>query len=175
MSAIGNAITIPHPLNRATVTLWKKSIAKSLSLSSEDAKVIELTAKCAIVNYGCELTGRPFSSVSCRKHLVEYGEQQRWKRRYAMNFLMWCAFIWGVFWFLGGFYLGFIVQLENDGDVTMGTSPLPMKGCKFWPMLDTHGNWAVSVLYWPRLLWNGAYVDNGHLPGPMTLTPTAER
>ena len=26
------------------------------------------------------------------------------------------------------------------------TSPLPVKGCKFWPMLGTHCHWAVGVL-----------------------------
>ena len=26
----------------------------------------------------------------------------------------------------------------------METSPLPVKGCKFWPMLGTHGHWACS-------------------------------
>ena len=25
-------------------------------------------------------------------------------------------------------------------------SPLPMKGCNFWPMLSTYGHWAVRVL-----------------------------
>ena len=43
------------------------------------------------------------------------------------------------------------------------TSPLPVRGCKFWPMLGTHDHWAVSVRY------------NGHLRGTMTLTPIAER
>ena len=28
----------------------------------------------------------------------------------------------------------------------METSPLPVKGCKFWPMLGSHGHWAVRVL-----------------------------
>ena len=28
----------------------------------------------------------------------------------------------------------------------METSPLPVKGCKFLPMLGTHGHWAVTVL-----------------------------
>ena len=28
----------------------------------------------------------------------------------------------------------------------METSPLPVKGCKFWPMLSTLGHWAVRVL-----------------------------
>ena len=26
------------------------------------------------------------------------------------------------------------------------TLPLPVKGCKFWPMVGTHGHWAVRVL-----------------------------
>ena len=29
----------------------------------------------------------------------------------------------------------------------METSPFPMKGCKFWPMLGTRVHWAVRVLY----------------------------
>ena len=29
----------------------------------------------------------------------------------------------------------------------METSPLPVKGCIFWPMLGTHGHWTVRVLY----------------------------
>ena len=28
----------------------------------------------------------------------------------------------------------------------MKTSPLPVKGCKCWPMRGTHGHWAVRVL-----------------------------
>ena len=28
----------------------------------------------------------------------------------------------------------------------METSLVPVKGCKFWPMLGTHGHWAVRVL-----------------------------
>ena len=27
------------------------------------------------------------------------------------------------------------------------TLPLPTKGCKFWPMLGTHGYWAMRVVY----------------------------
>ena len=37
------------------------------------------------------------------------------------------------------------------------TSPVPVKGCKFWPMLGTHGHWAVSV---PHLLRRGPNHDN---------------
>ena len=62
----------------------------------------------------------------------------------------------------------FFTQLEM--------SPLPVKGCKFWPMLGTHGHWAVRGLYSvSHLLWHGASVYNGHLRGPVTVTPNAER
>ena len=36
------------------------------------------------------------------------------------------------------------------------TSPLPVKGCKIWPLLSTHGQWAV------RVLWCHTYCDTGH-------------
>ena len=42
----------------------------------------------------------------------------------------------------------------------METSPLPVKGCKFWPMLGTHGHWAVRFFSMPHLLWHGASVYN---------------
>ena len=54
----------------------------------------------------------------------------------------------------------------------METSPSPVKGCKFRPMLGIHGHWAVSV---PHPLRHGPTVYNGHLRGPVTLTPVAER
>ena len=58
----------------------------------------------------------------------------------------------------------------------METSPLPVKGCKFWLMLGTHGHWAVRVYFSvPHPLWHGASVNNGHLRGTVTLTPIAER
>ena len=49
----------------------------------------------------------------------------------------------------------------------MQTSPLPLKGCKFWP-------------WWPlssegSLAWHGESVYNGNIRGPVTVTPTAER
>ena len=39
----------------------------------------------------------------------------------------------------------------------METTPLPIKGCKCWPMLGTRGHWAVRVL---RVCQ--AYCDKGH-------------
>ena len=55
------------------------------------------------------------------------------------------------------------------------TLPLPMKGCKFFLCsaflaIDQWGFFSVS-----HLLWHGASVYNGHLRGPVTLAPDAER
>ena len=52
----------------------------------------------------------------------------------------------------------------------METSRLLVKGCKFWPILGTHGHWAVRFFSVPHLLWHGASAYNGHLRGPVTLT-----
>ena len=70
--------------------------------------------------------------------------------------------------------LGFILPLEIFF-THMETSPLPMKDCKFWPMLGTHDEmWEFFSV--PHLLWHGAFVNNGrHLRGLVTLTPIAER
>ena len=39
------------------------------------------------------------------------------------------------------------------------TSPLPVKGCKFWPRFGNHDLWEVSVLYSvPHLLWHAESV-----------------
>ena len=59
--------------------------------------------------------------------------------------------------------------------LSFSTSPLPVKGCKFWPMLGTHGHEQWGFFSVPHLLWHGASVFNGHLRGPVTLTPIAER
>ena len=67
-------------------------------------------------------------------------------------------------------YLFEVICLTLDFFTHSETSPVPVKGCKFWHMLGTYGHWAVSVL-----LWHGASVYNGHLQGPVTLTPNAER
>ena len=40
------------------------------------------------------------------------------------------------------FCLGFIVPLENE----LKMSALPVNDCKFWPLLDTHGHWAMRDL-----------------------------
>ena len=57
----------------------------------------------------------------------------------------------------GVFCLGFIVYSK----IYMETSSLPVKGCKFWPMLCTHRHCAS--------------VYNNHLREFMTLTPIAGR
>ena len=42
----------------------------------------------------------------------------------------------------------FVLGLSSHSIFThMETSPLPVKGSEFWPMLGTHGHWAVRVLW----------------------------
>ena len=57
----------------------------------------------------------------------------------------------------------------------METSPLPVKGCKYFDICSATmimEHWAfVSV---PHLLWHRSSGYNGHLWGPVTLTPFAE-
>ena len=56
------------------------------------------------------------------------------------------------------------------------TSTLSVKGCKFWP-----NSTIMAIEQWRffsvshHLLWHGSSVYNGHLRGPGTLTPNAER
>ena len=49
-----------------------------------------------------------------------------------------CLFGFGCFW-------GF--RPTRECFTHMETSTWPVKGCKFWPMLRTHGHWAVRVLW----------------------------
>ena len=56
------------------------------------------------------------------------------------------------------------------------TSPLPVKGCKFWPMLGM----LIVIVQWgfftvPHLLWQRSNIYNGHLRGPVTPTTITER
>ena len=58
----------------------------------------------------------------------------------------------------------------------MGTSSLPVKGCKLIDLCSA----LMAIEQWgffsvPHLLWHGASVYNGHLRRPATLTPIAER
>ena len=39
-----------------------------------------------------------------------------------------------------------ILRHTREHFTHMVASPLPVKGCKFWPVLGTHGDWAVGVL-----------------------------
>ena len=45
-----------------------------------------------------------------------------------------CNFLFGVF------------RPTREFFTHIETSPLPVNGCKFWPMLGTYGHWAVRVL-----------------------------
>ena len=55
------------------------------------------------------------------------------------------------------------------------TSPLLVKSCKFWPILGSHGHWQWGFFSVPHILWHGSFVYIGHLQGPVTLGPIAER
>ena len=57
----------------------------------------------------------------------------------------------------------------------METLSLPVKGCKFWLMLGIYSYWAARFLSVPHRLRHRTFVYNGHLRGPVTLTPIAER
>ena len=61
---------------------------------------------------------------------------------------------------------------HSFGDVTIA-----WKSCKFWPMLGTYGHWAVRVLQRATPIVTRdicLYICNGHLQGPVILTPIAE-
>ena len=76
-----------------------------------------------------------------------------------------------VFWF----FLVFLFWSFSSASrifTHLETSPLPSEDRKFTPMLGTY--WPLSSEC-PRLLWHGGSVYNGHLRGPVTLTPCAER
>ena len=66
--------------------------------------------------------------INTALHLIKRNEQ--WQRKAAL--VCFCLF---------GVYL-----LTREIFTYMETSPLPVKGYKFWPMLGTHGHWAVRVL-----------------------------
>ena len=55
----------------------------------------------------------------------------------------------------------------------METSPLRVKSCTFWPMLNTRPLSSEGSL--PCLLGHGASVNNGNPRGPVTHTPIAKR
>ena len=57
----------------------------------------------------------------------------------------------------------------------METSPLPVNGCKFWPMLGTLATEQWGFFSLPYLQWHGASVYNGHHRGLVTFTLVAER
>ena len=54
-----------------------------------------------------------------------------WTNRLSIYYALCCLFVsWG--------FREFFTHME--------TSPWPVKECTFWPILGTHGHWAVSVL-----------------------------
>ena len=53
-------------------------------------------------------------------------------------------YIMAEFVFLGGLFG--VYRPTREFFTHMETSPLPVKGCKFWPKLGTHGHWTVRVL-----------------------------
>ena len=54
-------------------------------------------------------------------------------------------------------FLFTVFSSTRDLFTDMETSPLPVKGCKFWPMLGTHGQWAESVFSVSHLLYGHSF------------------
>ena len=55
--------------------------------------------------------------------------------------------------FCFGLFVGFGPSREFFNQ--METSPWPVKCCKIWPMLGTHGHWQWEFFSLPQLLWHG--------------------
>ena len=90
-----------------------------------------------------------------------------------MNFRIWSPFSVTtqsprhlLFWFVFRMCL-FIWDFTH-----METSPLPVKGFKFWHILGTCGHWAVRVFKRATPTVTRASFNN--CQGPVTLTPSAE-
>ena len=69
-------------------------------------------------------------------------------------------------WEIYKFFVYFICLFEvfrptREFFTLLNMSPLPVKGCKFLPILGTYGHWAVWVFSVPHLLWHEASVYNG--------------
>ena len=65
------------------------------------------------------------------------GSQCLW----LLTFSLLVGTLFRVFLCLNGFF-----SFHSRIFTHMETSPLPVKGCKFWRMLGTHGHWQVRVL-----------------------------
>ena len=76
---------------------------------------------------------------------------------------------WNSFCIFGGF------RPTRECFTHLETLPLPVKGCKLWPTLGSHGHWAVRFFSVPHLLWHGVSVYNGHFRRTVTLTSFSER
>ena len=93
-----------------------------------------------------------------------------------LRWVMWSrGLLFSFIWLSLFVSLGFIVPLENFhsfGDVTIAGESVQILTCArhSWP-LSSEG-WFFSM---PHLLWHEASVHNGHLRGPETLKPIAER
>ena len=82
---------------------------------------------------------------------------------HTMLFLFVCLFVWGLSSHMRIFH--------SYGDVI-----ITGEGLQFFTF--TRHSWQLSsegFLSVPHLLWHGASVFNGHLRGPVTVTPIAER
>ena len=68
------------------------------------------------------------------------------------NFCSWNKYDWRpIFWRRRQnvscvWLFGFFFRPTRELFTNMEKSPLPVNGCKFWPMLGTHGHWAARVL-----------------------------
>ena len=88
--------------------------------------------------------------------------------------LTWISLLAASFCGLIGCCLFRVYRLPREIFTHMETSPLPVKGCKFelCSALMAIEQW--KLLSVAHLLWHGISVYNGHLRGPVTLTPIAE-
>ena len=70
--------------------------------------------------------------------------------------------------------LGFIIPLENF-TLIWRRHHSRWKAANFWSILCTHDIEQWGFFCVPHLVWHGASVYKGHIRGPVTLTPIAER
>ena len=75
-----------------------------------------------------------------------------------------------VYLFVLGFY-----RVTQEFFTHIETSPLPLKGSKFGICSASMAIEVWGFFNVPNLLWQRVSVNNGHLLGPVTLTPVEER
>ena len=128
--------------------------------------------------YSC---GSILSFLWSGNHRDNFNKTYKMVYRYILFGLFVCLFVcWLVYLFVCLFvcwFIGLFVLVFSSHSRIMKTSPLPVNGCKFWPIsaLKVIEQWGLFSV--PHLLWQGAsvYTCNGHLWGPITSTPIAER